>query len=113
MEGEEYFFLSLRTSNGIIKLLFKDQTQLNIWISAISSLLKMAQPQPFLSYEVTSIVPSMIQFQGKQNTNQLAYSLMAVILSFLYVPFKQLIHIRETMEGEGYFFSVLLEDQKQ
>nr|XP_027109887.1 VAN3-binding protein-like isoform X2 [Coffea arabica] len=49
MEGEEYFFLSLRTNNGIIKLLFKDQTQLNIWISAISSLLKMAQPQPFLS----------------------------------------------------------------
>ncbi|XP_060196699.1 VAN3-binding protein-like [Lycium barbarum] len=39
--AQDQYFVSLNTNNGIIKLLFKDETQSSIWISTISSVLKM------------------------------------------------------------------------
>lgn len=38
-EAQDQYFVSLKTNNGIIKLLFKDEMQLSIWISTISSVL--------------------------------------------------------------------------
>nr|XP_016484923.1 PREDICTED: VAN3-binding protein-like [Nicotiana tabacum] len=38
-EAQDEYFVSLKTNNGIIKLLFKDETQSSIWISTISSVL--------------------------------------------------------------------------
>ncbi|KAL2550914.1 uncharacterized protein Fot_12444 [Forsythia ovata] len=43
-EHEEYSFLSVKTSNGVIKLLFKDKMQSRIWISTIFNLLEMQGP---------------------------------------------------------------------
>ncbi|CAN4100643.1 unnamed protein product [Withania somnifera] len=41
LEAQDQYFISLRTNNGIIKLLFEDEMQSSIWISTISGVLKM------------------------------------------------------------------------
>lgn len=41
LEAQDQHFVSLRTNNGIIKLLFEDEMQSSIWISTISGVLKM------------------------------------------------------------------------
>ncbi|XP_019248947.1 PREDICTED: uncharacterized protein LOC109228244 [Nicotiana attenuata] len=38
-EAQDEYFVSLKTNNGIIKLVFKDEMQSSIWISTISSVL--------------------------------------------------------------------------
>ncbi|WMV35583.1 hypothetical protein MTR67_028968 [Solanum verrucosum] len=40
LEAQDKYFVSLRTNNGIIKLLFEDEMQSSIWISTISGVLK-------------------------------------------------------------------------
>ncbi|KAL2527598.1 Uncharacterized protein Adt_12652 [Abeliophyllum distichum] len=43
-EHQEYSFLSVKTSSGVIKLLFQDKMQSRIWISTIFNLLDMHSP---------------------------------------------------------------------
>ncbi|KAL3837986.1 hypothetical protein ACJIZ3_022577 [Penstemon smallii] len=43
-EHQEKYFLCLKTKNGIMKLLFEDETQSRIWIPTIFNLLGMCNP---------------------------------------------------------------------
>lgn len=44
MEHQGNSLLCLKTENGIIKLMFEDETQSKIWISTILNLLEMREP---------------------------------------------------------------------
>ncbi|KAA8540127.1 hypothetical protein F0562_026819 [Nyssa sinensis] len=50
-EARGHFFLSLKTNNGVIKLLFEDKKQSSFWISTISNLLQMFNSSETLSYK--------------------------------------------------------------
>ncbi|CAA2965789.1 Hypothetical predicted protein [Olea europaea subsp. europaea] len=43
-EHQEYSFLSLKTNNGVIKLLFEDKMQARIWMSTIFNLFEIHSP---------------------------------------------------------------------